>query len=197
MGDILKIGSPSLTKHGVLMIGFGTALCALGTLMAKPINEQSGYVLAATLTVLCLLITCISLGIRENKTAPQQRLVATYLIVGAATIACSLLFWLIQSASVDVRVLGILAGILGLFWGSWYMRIAFQFQSSSIKAFILCGLAATTSSFGIIIATRSGLSKLATVTLVGCYMIILGVQIYLTAAFLHLEYARARAVEQR
>jgi hypothetical protein len=194
MAKTLRIGSPSLTKHGVLMIGFGTALCALGTLMAKPINEQLGYGLAAALTVLCLLITCISLGIRENRTLPQ-RLIATYLIVGVSSIACCLIFWLIQPASVDLRVLGILAGILGLFWGSCYMRLAFQFQSNSMKAFILCGLAATTSSFGIILATRSGLSKLTTVTLVGCYMIILGVQIYLTAAFLHREHARARVFE--
>ena len=196
MANTLGIGSPSLTKHGVLMIGFGTALCALGTLMAKPTNEQLGYVLAAALTVFCLLITCISLGIREKGTLPQ-RLVATYLIVGASSLACCLIFWLIQPASVDLRVLGILAGILGLFWGSWYMRLAFQFQSNSMKAFILCGLAATTSSFGIILATRSGLSKLTTVTLVGFYMIILGVQIYLTAAFLHREYARVRVFEQQ
>lgn len=196
MANPLRIGSPSLTKHGVLMIGFGTALCALGTLMAKPTNEQLGYMLAGALTVLCLLITCIFLGTRENRTFPQ-RLGAIYLIVGASSIACSLIFWLIQAASVDLRALGILAGVLGLFWGSWYMRLAFQFQSNATKAFILCSLAATTSSFGIILATRSGLSKLTTVTLVGCYMIILGVQIYLTAAFLHREYARARVLEQQ
>jgi hypothetical protein len=195
MENILKSGSPSLAKHGVLMIGFGTGLCALGSLMAKPANEQLGYVLAAALTVLCLLIS-ISLGLRGNETMPQ-RLTVAYLMAGASSIACCLILWLIQSAAVDLRILGILAGILGLLWGSWYLRLAFHFQSNSIKAFILCSLAATTSSFGIIIATRSGLSKLAIVTLVGCYMIVLGVQVYLTAAFLHLEYARARVLEQQ
>jgi hypothetical protein len=195
MSDTLKIGSYSLTKHGVLMIGLGTAVCALGSLMATPIYEQIGYVVAAALTALCLLVACVPLGMRENRTRPQ-RLITGYLIAGASSIVCCLMFWLIQSASVDLRVLGILAGLLGLFWGSWYVRLAFQFQSNSIKALILCTLAATTSSLGIMLATRTGLSRLITVTMVGCYMIMLGIQIYLTAAFLHREYARAQVLER-
>jgi hypothetical protein len=194
MANTLKIGKHSLTNHGVLMIGLGTALCALGSLMARPMREQIGYALAAALTAICLLIACISLGIRENRIIPQ-RLAAIYLMAGASSIVCCLVFWLIQSASIDLRVLGVLAGLVGLFWGFCYMRLAFQFQTSSIKAPILCAMAATTSSIGIILATRSGLSKLSSVTSVGCYMTLLGVQIYLTAAFLHREYVEARVID--
>lgn len=196
MTNTLKTGSHALTKHGVLMIGLGTVLCALGSLMTKPMREQMGYVFAAGLTALCLLIVCSSLGIRENKALPE-RLKAIYIIVGASSIVCCLLSWLIQSPSIDLRVLCILAGLVGIFWGSWYMRLAFHFQSSNIKAFILCGLAATTSSIGIIVATRSGLSKLSSVTAVGCYMIALGVQVYLTAAFLHRDYVKARITDRQ
>lgn len=192
MASTLKVGRYFLTRHGVLMIGLGTALCALGSLMARPAREQLGYVLAESLTAICLLIACVSLGMRGNKALPQ-RFAATYLMAGAASIVCYLIFWLIQSASLDVRVLGIFAGLIGLVWGSWYMRLAFQFQSNSIKALLLCGLAATTSSLGIVVATRSGLSRLSAVTATGCYLIVLGIQIYLTAAFLHREYARVRA----
>jgi hypothetical protein len=195
MAIMSKYDSHSLSNHGVLMISLGTALCALGSLMARPIREQLGYVLAEVLTALFLLIVCVSLGIQENRTIPR-RLMSIYLLAGASSIVCCLTFWLLQSASMDIRLLGILAGLHGLLWGWWYMRAAFRFQSNPIKALVLCVLAATTSSCGIILATRSGLSKLSTVTAVGCYMIILGIQIFITAAFLHYEQARVRVIDQ-
>jgi hypothetical protein len=190
MAAALESRSKSLTKNGVLMIGLGTMLCALGSLMAKPMNEQLGYLLAEVLIALCFLLVCVSVWIRANKALPQ-RLRAIYLAAGTASIVCCLVFWLIQSASADLRLLGILAGLHGLVWGAWYLRLAFQFRSDSIKQLMMVGTAATTSSLGIILATRSGLSKLSSVTAVGCYMIILGLQLYLTSAFLYREYARA------
>ena len=196
MALLLKSWSGVLTKHGVLMIAFGTALCALGSLMVRPVREQIGYAVAAALTALCLLTAWLSLGIRR-KGPVAHRLSPFYVLGGAASIVCSLIFWLVQSASIDLRVVGILAGLVGLLWASCYMRLAYQFQSSTIKAAILCGLAATTSSIGIIVATRSGLSKLSSVTAVGCYLIVLGAQIYLTAAFLHREHLRALILERQ
>lgn len=190
MAVALESKSKSLTKNGVLMIGLGTALCALGSLMARPMNEQLGYLLAEALTALCLLLVCVSVGTRENQ-AQSQRLSTVYLAAGAASIACCLVFWLVQSASVDLRLLGILAGLHGLVWGGWYLKLAFQFQPNSIKQLMVVATAATTSSLGIILATRPGLSKLGSVTVVGCYMIVLGMQLYLTSAFLYREYARA------
>jgi uncharacterized membrane protein HdeD (DUF308 family) len=76
------------------------------------------------------------------------------------------------------------------------MRLAFQFQSNSIKQLTLAALGATTSSLGIILATRPGLSKLSSVTVVGCYMIILGLQLYLTSAFLYREFAKATILNE-
>jgi hypothetical protein len=192
MAAALALQSKSLTKNGVLMIGLGTALFALGSLMAKPINEQFGYLLAEVLTALCLVLVCVTAGIRENDALPR-RLGAVYLAAGAASIVCCFALWLVQSASVDLRLLGILAGLHGLVWGAWYLRLAFRFQANSIKQLTLVAAAATTSSLGIILATRPGLSKLSSVTAVGCYMIVLGMQLYLTSAFLYREYARATA----
>jgi hypothetical protein len=196
MAAALESRSKSLTKNGVLMIGLGTALCALGSLMAKPINERLGYALAEVLAALCLLIVGVSVGFRENSTLPR-RPGTVYLAAGASSLVCCMLFWLIQSASIDLRLLGILAGLHGLFWGTWYMRLAFQFQSNSIKQLTLAALAATTSSLGIILATRPGLSKLGSVTTVGCYMIILGLQLYLTSAFLYREFAKATILNEK
>jgi uncharacterized membrane protein HdeD (DUF308 family) len=192
----LKSTSVPLTKNGVLLIGLGTAMCALGSFMTKPTHEQSGYVLAEVLAVLCLLIVGVSVGIGENPMLPR-RPGTVYLTAGAASLVCCLIFWLLQSASIDLRLLGIVAGLHGLFWGTWYMRLAFQFQSNSIKQLTLAALAATTSSLGIILATRPGLSKLSSVTVVGCYMIILGLQLYLTSAFLYREFAKATILNEK
>lgn len=195
MATALKAKSVSLTKNGILMIGLGTTICALGSLMAKPANEQLGYVLAEVLAALCLLLVGVTVGIRENPMLPQ-RPSTVYLAAGASSIVCCLIFWRIQSASADLRLLGILAGLHGLFWGAWYLRLAFHFQSNSIRQITLAATAATTSSLGIILATRPGLGELDSVTAVGCYMILLGMQLYLTSAFLYREYAKATVLSR-
>jgi len=178
-----------LTKHGILMIALGTLVCALGSFMARPVREQVGYILAAVLTALCLLIAFRSLGILKTRSLPQE-LIRVYMAGGALSIACCVIFWLVQPGFLDIRVLGILAALLGLFWGSCYMRLAFQFSANSLQSGMFSILAATTSSLGIILATRSGFTRLAVVTADGCYMILLGVQVYLTAAYLHRQFGR-------
>lgn len=180
-----------LTKHGILTIVLGTLVCALGSLMARPVNEQLGYILASAVTAICLAIAFVSFGIRQARPVPQ-RLIRSYFAAGIASMVCCMAFWLIQPGSIDIRVVGVIAGLLGLFWGSCYMRLAFYFQPKSYQARTMSILAAMTSCFGIIIATHTGLSKLGAVTADGCYMIMLGVQVYLTAAFLHREAARVR-----
>jgi hypothetical protein len=178
-----------LTKHGVLMIALGTLVCGLGSFMARPVREQVGYILAAVLTAICLLIAFRSLGILKTRSL-SQGLIRIYLAGGVLSIACCVIFWLVQPGFLDIRVLGILAALLGLFWASCYMRLAFHFSANSIQSGMFSILAATTTSLGIILATRSGLTKLAVVTADGCYMILLGVQVYLTAAFLHRQFGR-------
>jgi hypothetical protein len=196
MTQSFSADSNSLTKHGVVMIVIGTTVCALGSLMAKPSREDWGYVLAAGLTALSLLITVLSLGSRKHW-VPQRRLVPAYLLGGATLIACCIMSWLIQPGLIDIRLVGILAGALGLVWGSWYMKLAFHLQSNSFQACTMSVLAAAISSLGIMLATRTGFSKLTAVISVGCYVIVLGVQVYLTAAFLHRDFARERAMERR
>jgi hypothetical protein len=185
-----------LTKHGVLMIALGTLVCALGSLMARPVREQVGYILAAVLTAACLLIAFRSLGLVTRSTMPQQ-LIRIYLAGGVLSIACCMIFWLVQPGGMDIRVLGILAALLGLFWASCYMRLAFHFRANAIQSGAFSILAATTSSLGIVLAARSGLSKLDVVTADGCYMILLGIQAYLTAAFLHRELGRVQTIDRR
>jgi hypothetical protein len=183
-----KVGRNLLMGHGVLMLCLGVALSSLGSLMTNPMVDELGYTVAAVLTALCLLIAglIVYLGVLANK-ASHRRPVAIYLLVGALSTACWLIFWLILSVPLDIRLLVLLAGLHGLFWGLWYMRLAFHFQAYPRKAVVLCVLAGTTSSLGIILATQSQLSKLSAVTAVACYTMFIGVQILLTTAYLYRE----------
>ena len=191
-----NFGRDYSAAFGGLMIGLGMALAVLGSMMSNPIREQVAYASASILTALCLVIAVFLLGIPETRNLPRD-VVTVCLLVGALSIAFCLIYWLLQSTAMDIHLLGMLAASHGLFWGAWYMRLAFHFRSSPIKALVLCALAATTASFGIVVGTRFEPTKFGCVTTVGCYMIGLGIQIFITAAFLRREYARERVFEGR
>ena len=188
-------GSDSLLKHGVLMIALGTAVCGLGSLMAKPIHQQLGYVLAAIFLGAGLLFALLVPGHRVMRGLPRL-VTAAYVAIGLLMV-CYVAFSAIQGGSLEMPVVGLLAGLLALYWASRYITLACSFQAYSPQAIGLSALAAANSSFGVILATRIGLSKLGIVTLAGCYIIILGVQIYLTAVALHREVMREGTIERR
>lgn len=171
---------------GVLTLCLGIALSSLGSLMANPRLDELGYTTTVVLTALCLLITGVYAEMLANRTR-HGRPVANYLLVGAFSIACWLIFWLIQSTSLDIRLLVLLAGLHGLFWGLWYLRLSLHFQAYARKAVVLSVLAATTSSLGIILATQSQLSRLTAVTAVACYMTFIGIQLLFTTVYLYRE----------
>src|ERR1035437_10830119 len=107
-----NVGRHFLMGHGVLMLCLGIALCFLGSLMADPLLDALGYTMAVVLTALCLLISGVYLEVLENR-AGHRRLAGVYLLAGALSIACWLLFWLFQSAPTDLRLLVLLAGLYG------------------------------------------------------------------------------------
>ena len=194
MTRLALIESDSLLKHGMLMIALGTAVCALGNLMATPIHQEPGHLIAATAVGTYLLISLLSAGLR-GKQVFSRRITTAYFAVGLGMV-CHAIFVAIQSDSMDVPVVSLLVGLLGLLWASRYLATAFTFSATSSQAIGLCALAAVNSSFGVIIGTRTEPSKLTGVTVSGCYMIILGVQIYVTAVMFHRELAREKVLDQ-
>lgn len=179
-------GSHSLTGHGLLMLCLGMALSALGTIMTNPTHAELAYGVATALTSLCLVAAAIYLAVLVNRTVSRHS-IAIYALALSSAIACWAAFWLMQARSTDLNLLAMIAGLHGLFWGLWYVRLAFHFQSYAGKAVVLCTLAAITSGIGIVLGTWSELSRLSAVTSVACYMSILGIQILLTSLFLHRE----------
>ena len=183
--------SESLLKLGVAMICAGTAVCGFGSLMAKPAFQQAGYIAAAFLIAVCLLSALLTSGF-GSKNAVSRPMAFGYL-AASLLIVCYTAVSAIQSSKWEIPAVGILAGLLGLFWAAWLMTLAFGFQPRTPQAVGLCALAAANSSFSLLIGTRIDAEKLGSVALAGGYLIVLGIQIYLTAILLHREIMRERA----
>ena len=196
MAEIGRVGRSSLMATGATMLFLGITHFVLGSLMANPAFENSCYAIAVLLTVFCLLINGVYYGIQVRRETHRSEF-AAYSIASSLSVACWLIFWLIQSAPGEIRLLDFLAGIQGLFWGLWYIRLAFRIQTSYTKAALLCTLAATTSFLGIILATQSHVSKLASVTEVACYTAFIGVQILFTAIYLFRECGASHELQHK
>lgn len=190
-----RLDSDSLLKHGVLMIALGTATCALGSVMARPAHQQLGYVVAAMLLGAGLLFALLRLEFRGTRALPR-RVTAAYIATGLLMV-CYVAYSTVQGGLLDTPLVGLLAGLIGLYWSSRYMALASTFKALSPQAIGLCALAAANSSMGVILATRTGLSKLGVVTMAGCYVILLGVQVYLAAVVLYREVMRENVLERQ
>ena len=194
MARMTTLDSDSLLKHGVTMIALGTAVSALGSLMARPIHEQLGYVLAAMLLGAGLLYALRTQGLRGMRELPR-RLITAYIAIGLLMV-CYMAASAIQGGSLEMRLVGLLAGLLALFWASRYLALATTLQALSPQAIGMCAVAAANSAFGVILATRTEPNRLGVVSMAGCYVILLGLQVYMTAVLLHREVMRERAVER-
>src|ERR1017187_7206134 len=182
MTQTAKVSRQYLLGQGLLMLSLGTALFVMGSIMANPTFEGSGYLIAVLLVASCLVLNGIYHGVLASRVRPRLP-IRIYLAACALSIACWLIFWLMQSAPMDISLLAILAAAQGLFWSMWYMRLAFRFQANYKKALLLSILAGTTTFLGILLATQSHMSKISSVTEVACYTALIGAQVLLTAVY--------------
>jgi hypothetical protein len=186
--------SQSLLRHGIAMICAGTVVCGLGSMMVKPAYQQAGYMITSLVIAGCLLVALRSPRFRDKR-APSRTIAITYTAASSAMV-CYVAVSTLLSGTREVPVVGILAGLVGLFWAAWFMTLAFNFQPRSPQAIGLCALAAANSSFSLILGLRMETGKIGNVVVAGCYVIILGVQIYLTAVMLHRELILKGAFER-
>ena len=186
MAKALTIGRGYMAGHGALMLCIGLATCTLASLMTGSAFAGSGYAIAVVLSASCLLIVGTYLGalvLAERSHCP----IANYLIVGLLSIACWFVFWLLGSAPTDLRLLTLLAGMHGVVWSLWYVRLAFYLKAFPRKAALLSILAATTSFLGIALATKSELTQLNAAAVAAYYTMITGIGILLTTVYFHRE----------
>src|SRR4051812_17895572 len=124
--------SDCLLTHSGLMIASGTAVCATGSLMAMPIHARVGYLIAAGLIGVCLLISFLCFGTRYKRAIPS-RVIAAYIAVGSLMV-CYTAFSVIYWGWLETPVVGLFAGLLALLWAGWFMSLAFTFLQLPRKA---------------------------------------------------------------
>src|ERR1035438_4598911 len=148
MASTRRIGRRYLTGHGALMVCLGLATCTLASLTTRPVFGELGYATAVALSISSLLIVGVSFGVlvlAERSDCPF----ANYLTVLLFSVASWILFWFLGSEPTDLRSLTLLAGVHGVVWSLWYVRLALNFGAFPRKAVLLSILAATTSFLGI------------------------------------------------
>ena len=189
MAKKLKVRSRSLLiGHGMLMLSLGMALFFLSTLISDPHFEKIGYVAANALTAACLLIPA-SVFTVFAKRLRHPRPMVVYLSVCALSIACWVTFWFVQFSPVDVPSLALLAGLHGVFWSLWYVRLALNFKGYPVKATLLSILAASMPFLGAILATQAELSPVRAVTMVAGYAMYIGISTLSMTVYLFRECA--------
>jgi hypothetical protein len=195
MSNYWKLGSLSLIAYGVLTVCLGMILSVCGTFMTHPLGEELGYLLAEVFTGFCLLVASVFIGVMRAKTESTPN-VAVYLLAWTASIALWFVCWIFQPSTQDFPLLLSLTGLHGLFWGLWCVSLALNFRELRVRAFLLCILGGTTCSVGIILATRSGISRFSAVTAAACFMLFLGTQTIFTALLLHRQFEKKRVLVQ-
>ena len=159
--------------------------------MSDPAFLELGYDTAIALTVLGLLVPGVFVWIFPQRIGRRRQMIVN-VVVGSSFIGSWLILRLLQSGPTDLLILVLLAGLHGVFWSIWYMRLAFTFHEKARKAQLLSVLAAATSIPGIVLALQSQISKLIAVTEVAWYALFIGMQNLMTFMYLCRE-GRAEA----
>src|SRR3954465_5268680 len=139
------------------------------SLMVMPIHAPVGYLIAAGLIGVCLLISFFCFGTRYKR-AILSRVIAAYIAVGSLMV-CYTAFSVILLGLARDSCCRTLCRIAWSAVGRVVYESFFHLSPASPQGIGLCALAAANSSFGFILASRTGLTRLTAVTAAGCYTI--------------------------
>jgi len=152
--------------------------------MTNIVFEATGCVVAVLLTAAGLLligvIDCIGgLALHHG----HRRELHFYLFFAALAMGAGLFFWMSPWGS--VQLLAVLAGLQGLIWGGWDLRLASHLRDHPRERKALRLLGALTLALGVLLVigmeftSRGALFLLATyVTYIGIHILLIGVYIY-------------------
>lgn len=197
MARALKVGTPYVMWHGVLVLCLGATLFNLAALMTNPRTEALDYALSAILTAACLVAPSVIAFMQVSANGSwRRRRFLIGLLAGIASLALWLALWLSQPEPLNIHFIVLLAGLHGLFWGMWLLGLAFHLQAYPRKAALLCVLAGTTSAAGLILAAQTGITEAIAVTAVACYTTCIGVQLLLIVPYLFRILESPGTVEQ-
>ena len=185
MQDFTNSHNRSLLLHGVLMIAVGTSACALASTMTKPDCQKIGYLLASSLIAGYLLVIAVYLGLR--KLPPVPRTVAMPHMAAVVGLTCFAVYSTLASGPADIHIVWLLAAFIGLFWAAWDVTLAVRFSSRRLQGLGFASIAAANSALSVMLVTGPSSNPVSAVSASGAFLIVVGVQVYISSALLHRE----------
>ena len=179
-----RVHTTVLVAQGILMIALGLALFWVRSTMTNILFEATGCIVAVLLTAACLLLIGVIDGIGGLALhRGHRRELHCYLFVAATAMVAGLFFWISPWGS--VQLLAVLAGLQGLIWGGWDLRLASHLcdhprerRSLRVLGAIMLALGALLV-IGMELTSRGALFLLATyVTYIGIHILLIGVYIF-------------------
>ena len=180
----VKIHTTVLILQGLLMIGLGLALFWVGSTMTNILFEATGVVVAVLLTAACLLLIGVLdaiAGFTIHK--GHRRELRCYIFVAAIAMIAGLFFWFSPWGS--VQILAALAGLQGLLWGGWDLRLASHLKDHPRERRALRIFGAITLALGILLIVGIELTSRAALFLLAFYVTYIGLHIFMIGLYIY------------
>ncbi len=184
-----RVHTTVLIVQGLLMIGLGLTLFWVSTTMTDILSEVVGCIVAVLLTAAgLLLIGLIDLigGLTIHK--KHRRELHFYLFFAVTSMLAGLFFWFSPWGS--VQILAGLAGLQGLFWGSWDFRFASHLFDHPRERRALRMMGGITLALGLLLILGMELGNRLALLLLASYLTYIGIHILLIGLYLYRTWRR-------
>lgn len=180
--------------HGVMMLFLGAALSLLAELMINQSEEKVSYIIALllVLTAICepVLLSVRSMWFRSNP----RRFLISLLLTGIVMFAGTLALFVIRQGSSSLSAILILAGVMGLFWGTWHIMLAQKLTSFPKTSAFIVIKGAVSAAFGSILCSQTDISAVSAVTAVACYSTWIGIAMLSIAPIMFWNWRYTRPI---
>jgi len=177
-----------LINHGIMLLCLGAGLSLLAELMTNQGAEKWAYIACLFIVVVALcepiVLSIRSMWFKKNS----KRFLKLFIFSSIAMLAASVALWGENSKSTSFSVILILAGVMGLFWGTWHIEMAHKLSSFSKTSTMFTVLGATTSVSGVILCVQADIHAITAVTAVACYSTWIGVEMLMMAPVLFWDW---------
>jgi hypothetical protein len=171
-----------LIIQSLLITCLGLALLWIRSTMTNLLFEVAGCITAVLLTAAGLLLIGAldlvgGLAIRKG----HRRELHLYLFLGATSMIAGLVFWFSSWGS--VQILACLAGLQGLFWGVWDLRMASHLRDHPRERTALRILGFITLVLGCLLVVGMEQSSRTALVLLGLYSTYIGIHVFLIGVY--------------
>lgn len=172
------------------MVALGLALFWVRSTMTNILFEATGCVVAVLLTAAGLLLIGVidaigGLALHRG----HRRELRFYLFFAALAMSIGLFLWVSPFGS--VQLLAVLAGLQGLIWGGWDLRLASHLRDHPRERRALRVLGVITFVLGLLLVIGMEFTSQGALLLLGMYVTYIGVHILLIGLYIYRPWKKA------